>query len=512
MASAGLTAFALRASASPPEPWRRRKTRRYAEEPTVRRVRWLDRMPNTFISYRRDDAAGYAGRLHEALEDRLGRDQIFRDVDTLQPGQDFAEAIESRLNECRVFLALIGREWLDARDSTGQRRIDQSYDYVRLEISRALSRRDVLVIPVLIEGASMPAAEALPEDLRSLARKQAVHLRDDAWDHDVGRLASAISSAKAAARSATPTTTPTSPRRWIVAAVALATIAALVFFVLRREDSDAPGVVTSLTPADSTTVSSSSSRGQPYGIVIPRVAEVAHPSLIYTLLSASVVPLGSGSSELRLRVRFSNEGRYDANAWDASFRLAMGGDTLAPSGGLNELVPGHSLRQWIVSFNITTKPGPAVLQVIEGNRVAEIPLDLSPTSRPAEDERADAGDALSRAIVRNIAGTPRLLVRDSEMSVTVERATIRRFANVLRLRLALRFANTRGYAAAGLDATLRLVAGDEVLAPIEAPNVVIEGNSNASTDVEFEVPSTTTRAVLRGTIRSASGEWPLELQ
>src|SRR5512145_1595281 len=109
-------------------------------------------MATTFISYRRDDAAGYAGRLHEALEDRLGKNEVFRDVDTLEPGRDFIDAIEHRLRECRVFLALIGREWLDSRDSAGRRRLDQPHDFVRLEITTALARTDVLVIPVLIEG------------------------------------------------------------------------------------------------------------------------------------------------------------------------------------------------------------------------------------------------------------------------------------------------------------------------------------------------------------------------
>ena len=470
-------------------------------------------MPNTFISYRRDDAAGYAGRLHEALEDRLGRDQIFRDVETLQPGQDFVEAIESRLNECRVFLALIGREWLEARDSTGQRRLDQPHDYVRQEISRALSRRDVLVIPVLIEGASMPATEALPEDVRPLARKQAVHLRDDAWDHDVDRLASAIAGARGtAARRATPSITPASPRRWIVAGGAIAIVAALALFVLRRDVADAPGAVTPRTRAESKTGSKPPSRGQPYGIVIPPVAEVAHPSLIYTLLSASVIPLGNGTSELRVRVRFSNEGRYDANAWDASFRLVAGGNVLSPTSGLNEVAAGHSLTQGIVTFTIPADTGKAVLRVIEGDRVAEIPLDLSLTNRPAADEKADAGDALSRAIVRNVPGTPRQLVSDSGMNVTVERGTIRRFANVVRLRFALRFRNAGRYAAGSGDAVLRMAAGDQVLAPIEAPNLVVESNAEATGDVEFEVPSSTSRVVLRATLRDVKAEWPLELQ
>ena len=253
-------------------------------------------------------------------------------------------------------------------------------------------------------------------------------------------------------------------------------------------------------------------RGQRYGVALPRIAEVAHRSLIFTILSASVVPLGNGMSELRLRVRFSNEGRYDANAWDDSFRLVVGGITLAPTSRLNELARGHSLMQGIVTFEIPANAGKATLQVIEGRRTGELSLDLSATSRPAEDEKADAGDALSRATVRSIAGTPVALVRDGDLSVAIESAASRRFVNVVRLRLGLRFTNTGRYAAGAFDATLRVAAGDEVLAPIESPGMVVEGNSNAATEVEFEVPPTVTRVVLRGTIRNSTGEWPLELQ
>jgi hypothetical protein len=479
-------------------------------------------MPTTFISYRRDDAAGYAGRLHEALENRLGRDQVFRDVDTLEPGQDFVDAIESRLAECRVFLAMIGREWLDARDSEGRRRLDQPHDYVRLEIVNALSRRDVRVIPVLIEGASMPPVELLPDAVQPLARKQAVHLRDDAWDHDVDRLASAI--ADATSRTALPSAPASAPAGFslppkakIVAA--LAVVAILASFLFRRDAPEAPGTG---TPVDATSAATTTStanpststaaRGQPYGVALPPIAEVAHRSLIFTILSASVVPLNNGTSELRLRVRFSNEGRYDANAWDDSFRLVVGGSTLAPTSRLNELARGHSLMQGIITFEIPANAGKATLQIIEGRRTGELPLDLSVTSRPAEDEKADAGDALSRATVRGIPGTPVALVRDDDLSVAVGSATSRRFVNVARLRLALRFTNSGRYARSALDATLRIAAGDEVLAPIDSPGILVEANSNGATDVEFEVPPTATRVVLRGTIGKSTGEWPIELK
>ena len=369
----------------------------------------------------------------------------------------------------------------------------------------------------------MPPAESLPEAVRALARKQAVHLRDDAWDHDVDRLVSAIAEV-----TRTPVTPPSlasppagfslSPKLKVGAA--LVVVAILTFFMLRRDSPpDAPSVASTAnassaaTPTTSTSTSAAAAvRGQPYGVALPRIAEVAHRSLIFTILSASVVPLGGGTSELRLRVRFSNEGRYDANAWDDSFRLVVGGITLAPTSRLNELARGHSLMQGIVTFEIPANAGKATLQVIEGRRTGELSLDLSATSRPAEDEKADAGDALSRATVRSIAGTPVALVRDGDLSVAIERATSRRFVNVVRLRLGLRFSNTGRYAASAYDATLRVAAGDEVLAPIDSPGVLVEGNSNAAAEVEFEVPPTVTRVVLRGTIRNSTGEWPLELQ
>jgi hypothetical protein len=480
-------------------------------------------MPTTFISYRRDDAAGYAGRLHEALENRLGRDQVFRDVDTLEPGQDFVEAIESRLADCRVFIAMIGREWLDARDSEGRRRLDQPQDYVRLEIVTALERPGVRVIPVLIEGASMPPIESLPEPVRPLARKQAVHLRDDAWDHDVDRLAAAIAGVTPAPVTRPSSSLPAPPLtsatllRKIKIGGAVAVVAILAFFALRRDspaDAPRPEPSVSTTSAATTSANASASkvtRGQPYGVALPKIAEVAHRSLIYTIVSASVVPIGNGSSELRLRVRFANDGRYNANAWDDSFRLVVGGSTLPPTSRLNELAPGHSLTQGIVTFEVPANAGKATLQVIEGRRTAELPLDLSATSRPAEDEKADAGGPLSRATVSTIPGTPVALVRDGDLSVAIESASSRRFVNVVRLRLGLRFTNTSRYAASALDATLRIAAGDEVLAPIDSPGVLVDGNSNATTEVEFELPPTATRVVLRGTIRNSSGEWPLEI-
>lgn len=480
-------------------------------------------MPNTFISYRRDDAAGYAGRLHEALEERLGTDQIFRDIDTLQPGQDFVRAIEDRLRECRVALVMIGREWLDARDSAGRRRLEQPHDFVRLEIAGALARRDVQVVPVLIEEAVMPPSDALPEDIRALARRHAVRLRDDAWDHDVERLAVVIRDASGRTQDAVPdlpaaAVSPLRVRpRWITLAGVGLLIAVLVWLNAGRDGADdRVGGLDPSTASDSRASAaapdgSPAARGPAYGIPIPRVAEVAHTALLYTLLSGTVIPRENETSELRLRFRFSNEGRYDANAWDASFRLLAGAETLAPTGGLNEIVPGHSLRQGIVTFTIPARTAGATLRVLEGDRVAEIPLDLSPTGRPVEDERADVGDALSRAIVRSVLDEPRVLVRADAFTLTMVRATSRRFANAVRIRFSMRFRNDGPYAAHSGAATVRVAVGDQVLAPIESPNLVLEPQSTASADVEFELPPSAPRAVIRATTEGSSGEWAFDV-
>jgi len=149
-------------------------------------------MSQIFISYRREDSAGYAGRLRESLERRLGKGAVFRDVDALEPGQDFVDIIGIRLRDASACLVLIGREWLDAEDASGRRRLAQQNDYVRLEISTALEQPKMRVIPVLVEGTRMPATEELPETIQGLARRQAVSLRDESWDEDVKRFVTAL--------------------------------------------------------------------------------------------------------------------------------------------------------------------------------------------------------------------------------------------------------------------------------------------------------------------------------
>ena len=126
-----------------------------------------------FISYRRQESSGLAGRLYDRLAARFGDDQVFMDVDTIALGVDFAEVITQAVSTCEVLLAVIGPRWLTATDEDGRRRLDDPDDLVRLEIAAALER-DIRVIPILVEGAVMPRRQQLPEALAGLARRNAL--------------------------------------------------------------------------------------------------------------------------------------------------------------------------------------------------------------------------------------------------------------------------------------------------------------------------------------------------
>jgi len=147
-------------------------------------------MSTIFLSYRRDDSAGFAGRLSDALEVKFGAGTVFRDVDDIHPGEDFVAAINSQLDEVNVVLVMIGPHWL-AADANGQRRLDKADDFVRLEIQAALSSGKH-VIPLLVGGALMPTEAELPSEIAGLARHQAVALLDADWKADVARLVESL--------------------------------------------------------------------------------------------------------------------------------------------------------------------------------------------------------------------------------------------------------------------------------------------------------------------------------
>jgi tetratricopeptide (TPR) repeat protein len=143
-----------------------------------------------FISYRRDDAPYPAGRLYDRLVVRLPKNPIFIDVD-LDPGIDFVEAIETSVGSCDVLIAVIGKRWLVSSDEEGKNRLQNPADFVRVEIATAL-KRNIRVIPVLVDGASMPRSSELPDDLKLLARRNALEVSHNRFNADFGRLVAAI--------------------------------------------------------------------------------------------------------------------------------------------------------------------------------------------------------------------------------------------------------------------------------------------------------------------------------
>jgi hypothetical protein len=147
-----------------------------------------------FLSYRRDDTAGHAGRLRDSLAERFGPGRVFMDLESIGAGADFVEVIRDAVGSSRVVIVLIGRRWLSAADKNGDRRLDNPQDFVRLEVETALGR-GARVIPVLVQGAEMPTEEALPGPLAKLARRNAIEVSDSRWSFDVDRLADAIEEA-----------------------------------------------------------------------------------------------------------------------------------------------------------------------------------------------------------------------------------------------------------------------------------------------------------------------------
>lgn len=127
-----------------------------------------------FVSYRQQDTAWPASALYQRLVERFGEQQVFKDIDNIRLGEDFVQKITEEVEACDILLALIGRGWLQP-DENGRRRIDEPNDFVRLEIKTALDR-NVMLIPILVDGAAMPPADSLPSDISALVRRQALGL------------------------------------------------------------------------------------------------------------------------------------------------------------------------------------------------------------------------------------------------------------------------------------------------------------------------------------------------
>ncbi len=144
-------------------------------------------MSGIFISYRRSDSAGHTGRLADDLGEKLVGQALFRDIEAIEAGEDFVEALARAVGDCSVMLVVIGPTWAKVTTHDGQRRLHQPGDFVRMEIEAALAR-SVRVIPVLVGDAQMPNAEDLPESMAPLLRRNAYAISDRRWQYDIDQL------------------------------------------------------------------------------------------------------------------------------------------------------------------------------------------------------------------------------------------------------------------------------------------------------------------------------------
>lgn len=195
-------------------------------------------MGRVFISYRREDAAGFAGRIYDRLTKNLGRESVFIDVDNIPAGLDFVDVLSERVGRCDALVAIVGKNWLGSADKDNRRRLDDPNDYVRMEIEAALNRK-IPVIPVLVDGAVMPQADDLPDGLKKLARRHGIQISHDRFETDAERLTDTLAriddrgTAKSGADarsgwSAPPPKPPASGAGWKLSAAALLAIAGSV--------------------------------------------------------------------------------------------------------------------------------------------------------------------------------------------------------------------------------------------------------------------------------------------
>jgi hypothetical protein len=196
-------------------------------------------MASIFLSYRREDTGGHAGRLCDRLTARFGGDRVFMDIQDIHPGQNFVASIEDTIARCDCVIAVIGPRWLE----TIQKRAQSHDDFVRHEIGAALNRQ-ITVIPVLVGGARMPAAGDLPADLAELSLRNAFEIRDERFDVDVVELEKSLASELGiAVQAAAADRTRVSGRLRVAIPLLVIACAIVGYFLLRpaaRVAGDAP--------------------------------------------------------------------------------------------------------------------------------------------------------------------------------------------------------------------------------------------------------------------------------
>jgi len=468
-------------------------------------------MPRIFICYRRDDTAGHAGRLRDALSAEFGAQEVFRDVDTLGPGDDFVQAVDRGIASCRVFLAIVGRQWLTSPDRAGRRRIDDPADHVRTEVAEALEC-GARVIPVLVQGASMPSRADLPDNIQRFADRNAIELDDDEWASDVGRLFDAIRQEL----HVTHRLRDGSSRRLALRLAALGLLAAaalvLVFAIARRqsERADPAAVSTSGTVAATGPARAGPARpGTQTPVSFPAGAEARIGPLVYEAQDASVTT-NADARTLTLRMRATNHSQHDATFFDSEFRLDVDGQPVGATSGNSDVVAANSTKEHAITFPLPPHAAGATLRVTTGGVTADMPVDLT----------GDAGlsaaqdSALRRSGKRTFAvplnpDTARM--RFGDLTCELRSASLHRYSNKLVLTFDMRFRNASRYDAEIGDGHFRVLLDETVRPPVSGLSTIVASESSRDAAIVFDLPLEAKQIVLRTRFGETTVEVPLRL-
>ena len=474
-------------------------------------------VPSIFISYRRDDSAGHAGRLFDHLVERFGTEHVFMDVAGIAPGRDFVEAIETAVGGCDVLLAVIGKQWFTLTDAEGRRRIDDPSDFVRLEIATAL-RRNVRVIPVLVQSAVLQSAQPLPADLQALTRRQAVELSDNRWDSDAARVIAAIEKIVGLDSSAvTPNAIP-KPLPAVQKSKLLYVLAGLLLFAgaislgINKWRADQISL-TAPQPADvAVTVAASSSPVKPANapaaptprLALPIDAEITLVDNQYKILSAEVESGDDGKRLVHFLVRCTSHHYGGANFGSDSFRLLIDGVPREPLNSFNLLVAQDSAQEGEISFAVAKNTTRAELEIGNGTESTKIPVDFS-LAKPAGPAPPPAPRHSGPFPLDLPAGMD---IKQEAQIVRILAARVERYnMEKLALTFSVRLTNNDRYDVGLWSDSYRLLVDGVPRAPVNFLNELVDSRSAKEGEVKFVFPDTTQSLVLQiGAVNRTGGK------
>ena len=428
-----------------------------------------------FVSYRRDDAGGHAGRLADDLAERMPGTTVFHDVESIALGADFVTAIQQAIASADAVLVVIGPDWATIGDPAGGPRLGRPDDVVRLEVASALSQQK-WVIPVLVGAAVMPQAGSLPDDIAPIAHRNAVEIRQEAWDDDVARLITALGPTTTRPAEPVATEAQTPRRRNLAPAIAAGAVAVLAVAVLawspwsgpagRRTGTERSGDTTPTAAGD--TVDDAGGRV----LELPAVAGTLLHSVVGDRLAIEVVSasMSEGSEPVvETVVRFENRADGLFAVEPTTIRLQADGRLVAPRPSDSVLIPGLSEDDVASTFDLAAEPAELVLLVNYQDDTGEIPLLGAPVPGAPPELRPAAVPA-SIGLLEFSVGPPAITTFSDRFVVAVPVVVTNRD------RFPINF----------WSRSFRLVVDGSLQAPVTEVNEVVAGNATGEATFEWD--------------------------